>query len=329
MRTVVQVGIVMADGLTDTDRLAILVVYLVRDDELALLRLHLDRIERHTSIPYTLYACTNRTTPEATAAIRAAPNVVICDVESTDERGSREHAYYLDAMMARARADGATHVVTLDVDSFPIDDRWVDVLVAAMPDESGVAAILRVENGDTVLPHPSCTMLRRDFLDRYEPSFSPDSDMTPEFRRFLRTTQQAGDTGIRIGYTLTSGQLPWGKLLRTNVVDVHYLMAGVYADVVFHLGAGARATLFRKDLERSRVHRVTEPIARIRTRRESTRRFKHRVLARARTRSENRFIRANEQIAAQIRASLRDDPDGFLAYLRGGENRGFPPEQRG
>lgn len=319
----------MADRPTNTDRLAILVVYLVRDDaELPLLALHLDRIRRHTSIPYTLYACINRATPAADAAVRAAPNVVICDVEPTDERGSREHAYYLDAMMARARADGASHIVTLDVDSFPIDDRWVEVLAAAMPDESGVVAILRAENGDTALPHPSCTMLRRDFLDRYEPSFSPDSDLTPEFRQFLRTTQQSGDTGIRIGYTLTTEGLPWGKLLRTNTVDVHYLMAGLYSDVVFHLGAGARATLFRKDLERSRAHRLTEPIERIRTRRESTRRFKHRVLALARTRAERRSIAANEQVATQIRAWLRDDPDGFFAYLRGGASHGFAPERQ-
>jgi hypothetical protein len=319
--------IVMADR--PIRRLAILVVYLVRnDDELALLALHLDRIRRHTSIPYTLYASTNRATPAADAAVRAAPNVVICDVEPTEERGSREHAYYLDAMMARARADGATHIVTFDVDSFPIDDRWVDVLAAAMPDESGVAAILRVENGDSALPHPSCTMLRHDFLDRYEPSFSPDSDLTPEFRRFLRATQQAGDTGIRIGHTLNSEGLPWGKLLRTNTVDVHYLMAGLYADVVFHLGAGARATLFRKDLERSRVHRWTKPIERVRTHRESTRRFKHRVLAMARARAEGRFIAANEEVAAQIRAWLLDDPDGLFAYLRGGAGRGASPDRR-
>ena len=57
-----------------------------------------------------------------------------------------------------ALADGVSHICTLDVDSFPIDDAWIDVLVASAPPASGLTGVLRVENGDVALPHPSCIL---------------------------------------------------------------------------------------------------------------------------------------------------------------------------
>ena len=303
------------------EKLAILVVYLVRDeDDLHLLRLHLARVRRHTLVPYTIYAAAHRATPAGAAILEAEPNVVLCDLTPTELRGSREHGYYLDALAPRAIAAGATHLVTLDIDSFPIDDRWIDVLEQSASTDSGVAAILRVENGDVALPHPSCMLLSREFFERYAPSFSPDSDMTPDFRRFLHTTGQAGDTGIRLAYTLWSEHLHWGKLLRTNVENPHYLIAGIYADVVFHLGAGARSTLFRADLEHSRAHRLTRPIERYRPRTASTARLKARVLTFLRSKSERRIIERNGSVAANVRTWLLRDSDALIAYLRGGDS---------
>ena len=302
--------------------LAILVVYVVRDEsDLAIVRLHLDRIERHTQVPYTLYATTHRTSPDAQAVIAGAPNVVIYDTAPTDARGNREHAYYLDAMAAQALADGASHIATFDQDSFPIADEWVDVLAGAMPETSGVAGVLRAENGDTVLPHPSGLMIRRDFFERFGPSFSPDSDMTREFRAFLRTTGQSSDTGIRIAYILWSQRLGWGELLRSNVRDEHFLIAGVYGDIVFHLGAGVRSSLFRADLKRSIAHRVSRPIERIPVRSARTRRWKQRMLDRVRSRANRRIAAVTHEADEKIRAWMLADSDQLMAFLRGG-----PPE---
>lgn len=299
--------------------LAILVVYLVRDDDsdLGLLQLHLDRIAHHTHVPYTLYATTHRTTERAQALIAGAPNVVVCQTATTEERGSREHAYYLDTMAARALADGADYIVTLDQDSFPIVDRWIEVLTDSMPVASGVAGVLRVENGDVALPHPSCTLVRRDFFERYAPSYSPDSDFTPEFRTFLHTTGQAGDTGIRFAYILWAQDLAWGQVLRSNVVNEHYLIAGIYGDVVFHLGAGTRSTLFRADLKRSFAHRVSRPIELLRPRRRSMRQLKRRVLALIRSRSEQRINAKNQDAAQRLREWLLDDSDQLVGFLQG------------
>ncbi|MEO6468405.1 MAG: hypothetical protein ABIP21_04845 [Acidimicrobiia bacterium] len=306
--------------------LAILVVYyLSNDDDLPILGLHLDRIERHTRVPFQVYGAANRVTPAVRAMLADRGWLQVCEIEPTELRGSREHAFYLDALMARARADGADRIATFDVDSFPIDDTWLEVMETAAG-SSGLAGILRVENGDTVLPHPSGLLVHAEFLDRYEPSFSPDSDRTPEFRRFLHSTGQAGDTGLGFAYALWSDQLAWGRLLRSNGVDVHPIIAGIYADSVFHLAGVARGSLFRRDLARSRVHRITGPLERMPVT-GGLGRVKRSVLERVRAPAERAIVERNRVVFGRARAALLEDSDAFVAYLRGGEHASFDADQ--
>ena len=300
------------------DHLGILVVcYLKDDDDLPLLDLHLARVARHRQVRTTTFVAANRATDAARALVAAQPDTVLCDLPSTDLRGSREHAAYLDALVPIALDAGVSHVCTLDVDSFPVRDDWVDVAAAAMPAESGLAAVCRLENGDTRLPHPSCTFARRDFFAVDPPSFSPDSDGTPEFRRFLRTTGQRADTGIRLGERLWSAGRPWGRLTRTNRRDPHYLMAGIYADAVFHLGGVGRGKLFRRDLAQSTIHRATRPIERLPVGTGSVAQAKRAALTRVRGRREAQLAQQNRATFEVLRHWLLADPDGLLGYLRG------------
>jgi hypothetical protein len=306
-------------GPAGVEHLGILVVcYLKDDDDLPLLELHLDRVARHTrGTRATSFVAANRASPAARALLAAASGVVVCDDPGTELRGSREHAYHLDLLARHALDAGASHLCTFDVDSFPVRDDWVEVVARRAPAESGVAAVLRRENGDTALPHPSCTFARRDFFERYAPSFTPDLDGTAEQRAFLRATGQRADTGIRLGYALWANGLPWGHLLRTNAVDPHYLMAGIYGDAVFHLGGIGRGKLFRRDLEQSTVHRLTRPLERIPVGQGATAKVKRSVLQRARGRSEAELAARNREVFSSLRARLLDDPDGLLALLRG------------
>ena len=299
--------------------LAIVVVYFLKDDDdLPFLQIHFDRIARHTRVPYTVHAAANRVTPAARTLIDAQPNVVVHDLEPTDLRGSREHAHYLDQLVAIALDGPATHVCTLDVDSFPVHDDWVARVAGAAPAASGLAGVLRVENGDVALPHPSCVLAARGFFERYHPSFSPDSDGTPGFRDFLRSTGQRADTGIRLAYVLWSQHLDWGRLLRSNAVDPDGLMAGIYADSVFHMGGIGRGKLFRRDVEASRVHRLSAPLERLPVRGTRAVAWKRAALRRLRGTAEDRLAARNRETYALLRGSLFSDPDGFVSYLRGG-----------
>jgi hypothetical protein len=306
-------------GRAPVGALGIVVVYFLKDDEdLPLLRVHFDRIARHTTVPYRVYAAAHRVPPEARRLIESRSDVEVVDVGSTELRGSREHAWYLDRLVAHARRRDVTHVCTLDVDSFPVRDGWVEVLDALAPPESGLAGILRLENGDVCLPHPSCVFAPRGFYERFDPSFSPDSDGSAEFRRFLRTTGQRADTGIHLAYALWAHRLPWGRMLRTNVADPDGLMAGVYADAVFHLGGVGRGKLFRRDLDQSFVHRVTRPLERLPLPGEALGRARKAALRTLRGRTDARLAARNRQAYEELRGALFADSDAFLARLRGG-----------
>src|SRR5512143_2978557 len=106
-------------------RLAIAVVYLVADsDDDKLLEVHLDQIEKNTPEPYVLYAAANRLPENLRHALARHPNVSILDLPTTELRGSLENAFYLELLVKAAIEDGATHVCTLHMDSFPVRPGW-------------------------------------------------------------------------------------------------------------------------------------------------------------------------------------------------------------
>jgi hypothetical protein len=303
---------------TGEPRLAVLTVALVRtDDERALLSLQLDRLRRHTRGPLTIHMVARRAPDDLRRALAASPDVRLLEPSDPGAIGNLEHAAYLDALLDDACRTNATHFATFDLDSFPIVDDWLGRVTAMPPPGAGVAAVLRRENGDVCLPHPSGTVMTRAFVDAHQPSFSPASDGTAEFRRFLRESGQRADTGIRIARTLWVEGLPWTRLLRTNEIDVHPVIAGIYGGCIFHLGAGSRSALFRTDVMRSRVHRVTRPLERLPVGHGRVRALKHRVLQSVRGPAEARMIAANRTAADRARAALLRDPDAFLAYLEG------------
>src|SRR5262249_51149544 len=116
---------------------------------------------------------------------------------------------------------------------------------------------------------------------------------------------------------LWSQQLPWGRLLRSNAWDAHPVIAGLYDDCIFHLGATASGTVFRRDLAASTVHRVTRPVARVPVPVPSLARRKRKLVERVRARSEQQIKASNREAFFELRAWLIEDPDGLFAHLRG------------
>ncbi len=303
---------------TPIAHLGILVVYaLAHDDDVRLLDLHLERIASCTRVPYTLFAVAPRLSDAARSHVVGAPNVVMCDVPPTPRRASREHGYYLDAMLPLALARGVSHICTLDVDSFPVADDWLDKLLDAASPETGLVGVLREENGDVALPHPSCILAPRKFFEEHQVSFWPEPESTPEFQQFVRATGQRADTGIRLAALLWNENLPWGKLRRTNAVNPHYLLAGIYGDAVFHMGGITRDKVFRTDLDGSRVHKLTQPLAHLPAPTQKLKEQRRKLLRRLRRRANAAMAQRNRAMYQELRTRLLDDPDGLIAELRG------------
>jgi hypothetical protein len=233
-------------------KLGIVVVYLLKKNAGPLLQLHLDRIARHTSVPYTIYGAPLRLKPRFRQVLEEDPHVRLVDVPVIDEpRVSREHAYYLDALVRAAMDDGVTHVCVLHVDSFPVRDGWAEDLASHVSDSCIGAAVFRAENGDRVLPMPAGFLFSRQFQEQVQPRFFASREVakSAEYRQFMQEFDAEVDSGIGYAYEIYRRGLNWHRLLRSNRHNDHYLMAGVYGDTFFHLGAAARKPRFRGDYD--------------------------------------------------------------------------------
>lgn len=289
-------------------KLGICCVYFYGPDSGWLLDLQLRYIERTLEgYDYTIYAAANRLRPELRCTLEGAPRVKIVSLPLYDGEGSFEHAFYLDRLLRRAADDGCTHLAALDSDSFPVLPDWPNVLLRRM-DHVRLAAVLRSENLDTHLPHPSGLFMDRSFFLEYGPRmFPPKSEIFSDtaFRKFLRETGQRKDTGIGYGYTLWNSSEPWLPLKRSNRRNPHFLMAGIYGDVFFHLGASARRPWFYFDYKTRLSVWLGPAVGKIP------------VLWRLGSWLEERYVASNRRTLATIANSLRSDPDRFLSSLQG------------
>lgn len=256
---------------------------------------------------YTIYAAANRLLPELKSSLKDTPHVRIVPLPWFQGQGSFEHACYLDQLLRLAAVDGCTHLATVDADSFPVLPDWPKILLRRM-ERIRLAAVLRAENLDTYLPHPCGLFMDTSFLLEQTPCmFPPKAEIrsSPSFQEFLQETGQRTDTGIGYGYALWKSKEQWFPLLRSNRHNPHFLMAGIYGDVFFHLGAASRRPWFYFDY-RKRVSLRMKPIL-----------ADIPLIWRLGPWFEERYFTSNRRTLGTIVNSLRSDPDRFISNLQG------------
>lgn len=212
-------------------KLGIVVVYLVSSTEEKLLDLHLRQIETQTTVPYSIYASANRLLPQFKAKLVEHPHIRICDMPSTDLRDSQEHSYYLTQLVKAAIQDGATHIVTLHVDSFPIRAGWAEQVAHQLSDAMPLAAV-------PYGPYTACLFFRRDFYMNQEPRFllTEDERASPAYQEFSARFKHIHHSGIGYLFKAYVAGLSWYPLAE-SMVDALGVM---YEDVIFHLHGNAR-----------------------------------------------------------------------------------------
>ncbi len=285
-------------------KLGICCVYFYAPDSAWLLELQLRYIAATLQgYDYTIYAGANRLEEQLKQTLAGAPNVEVVRLPYFYGIANAEHAFYLDGLLRRAAEDGCTHLATLDSDSFPVMGDWPRMLLERMAG-SRVAAVLRSENRDTHLPHPCGLFMLRSFLIERNPMMLPERG---EIADFLKETKQRYDTGVGYGYALWKANEPWLKLERTNHVNPRSLLAGVYGDVLFHLGASSRRPQFSIDYQ-------TWPTLRL------VMLLRGRPLVwRVADFFDDRYARSNEAVLKDIVAELKSGPDSYISYLRTGK----------
>lgn len=161
----------------------------------------------------------------------------------------RSHPTALDYLAHRVSGD-FDYIVTLDNDSFPVRQDWLDVLISECEQGAAVSGVYRNEMAPAIHPfiHVSGFCVRRDDLQALDVSFG----------RALR--QDVGynqDVGQKITYELTRRGRTIAPLQRSNRVNFHFLIGGIYGDVIYHHGAGSRRASFWTSSDRAADERIS------------------------------------------------------------------------
>jgi len=160
----------------------------------------------------------------------------------------RSHPAALDYLAARVPSE-FEYVVTLDNDSFPVRDDWLATLVGECQRGASVAGVYRDEMAPEIAPfvHVSGLCIRRAELRELGVSFGVDA--SPE-------VEHDQDVGQRITYELTRRGRTIAPLRRSNALNYHFLLGGLYGDVIYHHGAGSRKGKFWTSTDRDSDERV-------------------------------------------------------------------------
>ena len=140
------------------------------------------------------------------------------------------HLYGLQQIVEYCRSNKYDRYLILDSDAFPINAEWQDI-------DCDLAAVVRYENLD-LFPHPSAMFFSHKVLD--DMNFI-SVDELPSEKAFMWAE------GVHKDPTL---DIPFYPLVRSNVWNPHPVMAGVYHDMFFHMGAGSRFPVLRASLRK-------------------------------------------------------------------------------
>jgi len=205
---------------------AILCVYYVPANMEWLFKLQLEHIRKFTpKNTYKIYAAIIRCSQRVETDLLSSDDVIVCDVIADNKNPSKQHSMALSQLMVAALSDGIEEVFTLDVDSFPIQKDWMNLMVTKAKKAGGVCAVHRIENGDVFLPHPCGTVILAPFCHKYPFEFYPEN-IKSVGSEFLSETNQRIDSGIGLALALWKNEHSWCELPRTNRVNLHYLIAG-------------------------------------------------------------------------------------------------------
>lgn len=200
----------------------------------------LRQIERHTPAKsYRIFVWDNSHLDSHRDILEQHPAV---RVFRPDPGVALMHGPSLDKLYRRI-PDRFDYIVTLDTDSFPVRNGWLANLIGRLDDGAELAGVWREEMAPAVQPyvHPSCFAARRSTLERLGIPFT------------------RGD-GKDVCWNITQAVLAEGghisRMRRSNSRNVHFLLGALYADLVYHQGAGSRQAKFHVATEREHDEEV-------------------------------------------------------------------------
>ncbi len=153
------------------------------------------------------------------------------------EKGIVDHASKLNALAAVVceSAHDDDVLIFCDSDAFPVRDvtGYIRDGLRRWP----LVAVQRLENAGDMQPHPSFAVTTAGFWRRIGGDWRPGPTWSNAY------AQVVTDVGANLLRSLTLNNVAWGKMIRSNRVNLHPLLFSIYDDVVYHHGAGSRPTI--------------------------------------------------------------------------------------
>ena len=126
-------------------------------------------------------------------------------------------------------------MVFCDSDAFPVRD--ITDYVRSGLNRWPLIAVQRLENAGDMQPHPCFSMTTVRTWRQLE----GDWRAGPTWKN--SNGQIVTDVGANLLKSLEANGMEWGKMLRSNRVNLHPLLYAIYDGVVYHHGAGSRPTI--------------------------------------------------------------------------------------
>jgi hypothetical protein len=225
-----------------------------------------------------------------------------------DLDGSHPEKLNLLAEIARADARPDDLLLFLDGDAFPIAPVGAGVL-AGLP----LAAVRRDENLGQQQPHPCFCLTTVGFW------FDIGGDWRRGYTWTASNGEEVTDAGGNLLGILRARNVEWRPLLRSNRVDLHPLWFGVYADLVYHHGAGFRAPVSLREARPAReAVRAAVSAARIPPRvpvlGRLERSIRYRIADRRAVRAVERAASESEALSEEVFCAIEQDPEFYRRF---------------
>lgn len=160
---------------------------------------------------------------------------------STEAIASHPIKLNLLADMATLHADSEEDMLLfIDGDAFPIGD--VVSYASEHLDTHPLIAIQRLENDGDIQPHPCFCMTTVKFWNEIK------GDWKAGYKWKNAYGSMVTDVGGNLLGLVEEKKVDWLPMLRSNKREMHKLWFGIYADLVYHHGAGFRDPVSRIDM---------------------------------------------------------------------------------
>jgi len=247
---------------TKNDLVGILIVNGGKDpQEGKWLDLCIEKIIKHTQWPnYQIYIWNNNTGDSSISPwIKKIPHVKLFQA-NPGKRLGHVHAVPLQILYEIARKDHVKYIVTFDSDAFPIQDNWLTHLIQQLNKGYAISGVWRDELEKYIDPyiHASCLCTSVEFIDKYKLRFDRLDTVSDEKVDTLGYFTKIAEQNNRKLF----------KLKRSNRNQLHYIMGGIYGNLIYHHGAGSRENFSfwgeeKTDYVRQKNNRIKQTLNRL------------------------------------------------------------------